>query len=161
MAKLKAKNYFLRRILLIVFIVALIGVIGFIAYKKIMNSESLYYILEDNNLYKDTIIKDYSDYIFFTDEYEIKKDLNEKDFKNNYYIASFQEYDSCQERKVRKIKDIDINDKITITYKLFNKCGWCKSRTMLFLIKIDKLEKDNYEIEYKYESDKKLNCNVS
>jgi len=48
-------------------------------------------------------------------------------------------------------------DTIKITYKIHNKCGWCKKHLALHLIKIDKLKEEKL-ITYDYTYAKKLNC---
>ena len=158
--KRKIKNPFFNRIkwlfIIIIIIVSILGLSYYVLYNSYNN---LTYDLgkkSDLNSYGDIIITNYSSYLKIMEIYNLNATLNEKDFNNNYYIASFQEYDSCSETKFKKVEDITYSDSIKITYRIFNKCGWCAKHIVLHLIKINKVE--TTKIEYDYIYNKSLNC---
>lgn len=140
-----------------------IGVLVF-AFFAIRNSNDLYYDIGQRNLstiYHDAILQNYDDYVKFIKDYDIAIDLKTTDFASNDYIASFQEYDSCSESKQKVVTGVKISDKIDVDIKIYNKCGWCKSHMLLYLIKIDKVDNPNMEIKYHYTYNKDdLDCNV-
>ena len=110
------------------------------------------------NGYEDYILKSYEDYLSLVKKYEINQDLTAENFVKNYYVVSFQEYDPCGESKMKEIKNIEINEVINITFKVNNKCGWCKKHLALHLIKIDQIP-DDKKINYSYTYAKKsLQC---
>lgn len=47
---------------------------------------------------------------------------------------------------------------VNIKFKVFNKCGWCKSKMILYLIKIDKITDPTVPINYSYTYNKELDC---
>ena len=107
--------------------------------------------------YRDAIVDNYNEYLIIVKKYNIEKNLNINHFEKYDYILSFQEYDPCGESKFKEIDNIEIKDTIKITYKIHNKCGWCKKHLALHLIKIDKLKEEKL-ITYDYTYAKKLNC---
>ena len=155
------KNTIAKRIMIFILCIIFAGAVIFIAFWALKNSNSLYYEMDNIDVYSDTILYDYDDYKDFVKYYQIQDDLIKEDFKDNSYIASFQEYDKCSENKVKKVEDIKISkNNINIKYKVFNKCGWCRSKMLVYLIKTDKLSEKNYEITYDYNYQKKLNCGI-
>ncbi|MBQ6841123.1 MAG: hypothetical protein IJO63_03295 [Bacilli bacterium] len=161
MSRVKAKNPIFVKvsvtILVVVLSVALVA-LGVWTIIKSMNSLA-YDIGEKDKItgYKDHIIKNYYDYLDLVKLYDIEENLTIDNFENNYYIVSFQEHDPCGESKFMDVEDVVIGDKITVSFKINNSCGWCKKHIVLHLIKIDKI-KENLEIEYKYDYAKELEC---
>lgn len=152
---MKIRNPFIKKILIIIISVVLFSVALFFAIKIITRSyDNLTYDLgeKSDKKYEDIILTSYYDYLEFADNLGIKKHLKENDFTSNYYLASFQDYDSCSESKPKGINNIirDNND-LNITFDVYNKCGFCKKHIMLHLIKIDNNQKDsNINYDYNY-----------
>lgn len=146
--------------LLIIF-AACIGAVFLASYvvKIARNSNSLTYDLGSQlTSYKDTILKSYKEYEKLADSYGIKKDLASNNFSTHYYLASFQDYDSCAESKYKFVKDVEeSNGELNITFEVYNKCGWCKKHIVLYLIEIDK-SKENPTINYNYEFANEIDC---
>ncbi|MBE6148552.1 MAG: hypothetical protein E7167_03565 [Firmicutes bacterium] len=107
--------------------------------------------------YKDFVLKNYYDYLDLVKKYNINEDLTIENFANNYYVVSFQEYDTCAESRIKDVEKVEIGDTINIMFKVYNKCGWCQKHIALHLIKIDKFS-GNKEITYDYSYNKKLDC---
>lgn len=158
MSKIVPKNPILKRVLIIIVCIILLCIVTFIVINKLLNQPSLTYVFDSIDSYSDEVLDNYADYISFADKYDIENDLIEKDFENYSYIASFQEYDKCSERKAKKPETINISDSINITYRVYNKCGWCHAKIMLHLIKIDKINNPELPIKYDYIYDKTLDC---
>lgn len=163
MSKLGPRNPIIYRSLII--IISIIFVIGIIVFAviKIKESNSLNYDIGERDLnktYNDIIIKNYDEYKEVVNKYKIVNDLKPEDFTNNYYLVSFQEYDSCSERKRKQVGKTSVDDNtIEIEFKRYNKCGWCKSHIILYLIKIDKIKNvEGVKINYAYTDDKTVNC---
>ena len=161
MSKLKARNPMTTKILIIIFIVIVSVLLLWFCLSVILKSmSSLAYDIGEKQYsakYEDFVLKNYYDYLKLVDQYNISEDLTIENFSNNYYVVSFQEYDSCAESKMKDVKDVKINEKIDITFKIYNKCGWCKKHIAMHLIKVDKFS-GNKEINYNYVYAKNLNC---
>ena len=163
MHKLGPKNPLVYRILITIICVIFAIGIAIFAYIKISKASTLSYDIGErdfNKTYKDIIIKDYDEYQELIEKYDLADDLKSTDFADNYYLASFQEYDSCSETKRKKVGEVAINgNTIDIEFKKYNRCGWCKSHMIIYLIKIDKLEDvQNVKINYTYTDDKQIKC---
>ena len=157
--RLKVRSSLTNRILIILLFLVCGSLILFFSFKLINKSYSnLAYEIGSYSLeYKDYILKNYEEYLDLTKLYKIDVELTNENFINNYYLVSFQEYDSCAEKKFKEVEKIEIDKNINITFRVFNKCGWCKAKTALHLIKIDKI--DSYEkIKYDYVYNDELQC---
>ena len=157
---MKIRNPLIKRILILLFITVFVVVILFFAIKIILDSTgNLAYDLGEtiNVNYQDKIIKNFNEYQDLVQTYQIAEDLTENDFKQNYYLASFQDYDKCAEKKMKTVTVAQNADSIDITYKIYNKCGLCKKHTALHLIKIDPVSEE-IRINYNYEYENELNC---
>ena len=163
MSRVKARSPIVTKVVITIFVilisVALIIFCAGIIWKSI--SRLSYDLGEKEKLsgYEDFIIKKYDDYVSLVEKYGIEQSLTIENFENNYYIASFQEYDPCGESKMKEIESVNIAENIHITFKINNKCGWCKKHISLHLIKIDKITEDK-KITYNYTFAKKLDCGV-
>ncbi len=163
MRKLGPRNPIVYRILIIAFcVIFAIGVVIF-AVVKINNSNALNYDIGErdmNKIYNDIIIRSYEEYKKVLENYEIASDLRPEDFDNNYYLVSFQEFDECSEAKRKQVGKVNVSDNvIEVEFKRYNKCGWCKSHMILYLIKIDKIkEVTDVRINYTYTDDRTVNC---
>ena len=158
--KKRIKNPIFNRLKWILIILTIIiTILGLSYYVLYTSYNNLTYDLGEKsslNGYGDLIITNYSSYLTIMEAYNLNTTLNEKDFLSNYYVASFQEYDNCSESKYKKVEDISYSDTIKITFRIYNKCGWCAKHIVLHLIKIDKV--DTSRIEYDYIYNKSLNC---
>ena len=163
MAKVKAKNPIIVKIMIIIIVMIVIIAILLLSYIVLNDSnknKNIYDLGEKSNLtnYEDEIITNYSDYLSLLEKYNLQKKLIGSDFSKNNYIVSYQEYDSCSESKYKTVKDVKIKeDNIVVTFLVHNTCGWCKKHITLHLIKVGKNVTDK-PIEYKYEYAKKNNC---
>ena len=158
MSRIGPRNPILIRLFTIIFALAVCFIVVFYAIKILLNSNSLNYKLGNITQYHDEILINFSDYKKFVENYGITQELVKMDFENNSYLASFQDYDKCSERKVKSVEEVNVKDAISITFKTYNKCGWCKAEKVVYLIKIDKLESKDIDINYSYTYDKELNC---
>ena len=165
MARVKAKNPLIVKIcsiiLLIMFIVAIIVLCANSLFKR--EIITTYDLGEQNKIeyYEDRILTSYEEYRVLLSEYNLAPSLEDEDFDNNYYLASFQEYDSCSEKKPKSVKSIDTTgEKIKVTFKIYNKCGFCTKHLMLHLIKMEKVDVEK-PIEYDYIfASKNKNCGI-
>lgn len=161
MSRVKARNPIVTKVMVTALVSILsILLIIFCANIIIKSMSSLSYDLGEKSTlssYEDFVIRNYYDYLDLVKKYNLEEDLTIENFSNNHYVASFQEYDPCAESKMMDVEDIEIEDKITITFKINNKCGWCKKHIALYLIKVDKLQ-ENKEIIYNYTYAKELDC---
>ena len=152
------RNPILRRLLVIFFIIIFVGVIVFLAIKTLINNNKLYYILDDDPKMNDVILTNFNDYSNLVKKLKINLDLNKNDFSDNYYLATFQDFDKCSESKVKGIENIIVDkNNLTVYFKIYNKCGWCRSSKVLYLIKIDKVD-PNINVNFDYNYDKTLEC---
>ncbi len=142
--------------------VACIGAVLLASYvvKIARESNSLTYDLGDDSYgYSDTFLTSYSEYESLANDLGIKKDLTANNFVTNYYLASFQDYDKCSEERYKLVTDVDLDDDLlNINFKVYNKCGWCKRRQILYLIELPKYSGDNPEINYIYDYENKIDC---
>ena len=89
----------------------------------------------------------------------IKKDLTANNFVTNYYLASFQDYDKCSEERYKLVNKVTLNDnELNINFKVYNKCGWCKKHSVLYLIELPKFNGDNPKINYTYDFENDIDC---
>ena len=89
----------------------------------------------------------------------IKKDLTANNFVTNYYLASFQDYDKCSEERYKLVNNVTLNDnELNINFKVYNKCGWCKKHSVLYLIELPKFNGDNPKINYTYDFENDIDC---
>lgn len=164
MRKIGPRNPIVVRLMVIITVVVIMVVITIFAIKNILNSNALNYDIgekEYNHRYPDTVLTSYKEYMDFIKDYKIAVDLKQTDFTNNYYVAVFQEYDSCSEAKRKQVVSADAsNASINIKFKIYNKCGWCKSHMILYLVKIDKIDDVDVPINYSYTYNKELNCGI-
>lgn len=162
MRKLGPRNPIVVRIIILISIIALVVGIAIFAFIQIANSNALNYEIGDKKYgqkYQDKILTSYEEYQDFIKDYKIATDLKQTDFSNNYYVAVYQEYDSCSEAKRKQVISAEAsNMSINIKFKVFNKCGWCKSKMILYLIKIDKITDPTVPINYSYTYNKELDC---
>lgn len=159
---MKIRNPLIKRILILLFITIFAAVILFFAIKIILDSTNnlAYDLGENTNInYQDKILKNFNEYQELVRTYQITEDLTENDFKQNYYLASFQDYDTCAEKKMKTVTLTQNTDSIDITYKIYNKCGLCKKHTALHLIKIEPVNEE-VRINYNYEYESELNCGI-
>ena len=116
----------------------------------------------DNNIqYQDTLLTNYSDYLSFVNDYKLDKELNENDFKSNDYIVSFIDYDSCAETKEKEVNKViytEEDNNLTVEYNVYNDCGVCPVEIIVYLIKIDKINKENINIKNSYLNMNEDNC---
>ena len=155
------KNLLVKRILIFLFILLFLGGLFYFGYIQLTKEPKLYFIIENMDILEkpsDTIIHNYDEYKKLVDKYNVDIFLTPDNFKNNYYVASFQEYDSCKEKE-RMVEKVEINDDIKITYKINNKCGWCKEKVLLYLVKIEKVTSD-LPVTYDYIYKNKLECEL-
>ena len=161
MSRVKAKNpIFVRAVVITMVVIASVALIVFCINIIIKSMSTLVYDLGEKSAlsgYEDHVIKNYYDYVELTKKYGIDESLTIENFENNYYVASFQEYDPCAEAKMMDVQNVSIGENIEIEFLVHNKCGWCKKHIALHLIKIDKIS-GNKEITYNYNYAKKLNC---
>lgn len=160
---MKIRNTLVIRIgtIIIVLVLSLILIVWlFFIVTKSMNELS-YDLGEKNKIgnYSDKILKTYNEYSELVKKYNLTIELSETNFKDNYYIASFVEYDSCAESKLKEVESVNISDTIHITYKVFNKCGWCRPHIALHLIKVDRFNEEK-QITYEYSYQKTVDCGV-
>jgi len=159
MRRIGARNPIAVRVFTILFI--FIFAVGLIYYsvKIILNGSALAYDLgEKLSLdYEDKILKTYDDYLALIEKYGVKRDLSANNFSQNSYLASFQEYDACSESAYKTVKNVSVDNQISINFLVHNKCGWCKSHVLLYLVELDKIMED-LPINYSYEYEKELNC---
>lgn len=159
--RLKVQNSFTKKIITIISFIAIGTVLVIFAMNIINDSMSnlAYDLGEKSSLtgYKDLILKNFDEYLELVKKYDIEQNLTVENFQDNNYIASFQEYDECSESKFKEVLDIKYEDSIKVTFKIYNKCGWCKTHVALHLIKIDSILKET-DITYDYVYAKELNC---
>lgn len=154
------KNPLIKKILIIVGVSIISVLLIFYVLKLILNSNSLTYDLGENfNNYSDVILKEYDDYEKFVKDYGIKKDLALTNFSTKYYVASFQDYDSCAEKQKKYVHSVNKEGNIlNISYDVYNSCGMCKKHTILYLIEIDKYTGNDPVINYSYNYVNNLSC---
>lgn len=163
MTRLGPKNPIVKRIIVIVLCILFAVGIVFFAATKLLNTNALNYDIGERDMdkiYNDIIVKNYTEYLDVVKNYNIATDLKNEDFDDNYYLISFQEYDKCSETKHKKVNKVNSSDGvIEVEFERYNKCGWCKSHIILYLIKIDKIDNpQNVKINYKYIDDKVAKC---
>ena len=158
--RVKVKNPIIIKVLIIMAILLFVLVLIIFSYKMIKRNynPNVYNLGEKSNVVyeNDKLLINYNEYAELLDKYNLEKHLTSDDFSNNYYIASFQEYDSCAESKYKDVGNIKIDDEnITIEFLIHNKCGMCKKNIILYIIKIDKIkEEKNILYEYNYLNNK-------
>ena len=159
MGKTRYKNIILRKILTIIFVVLLVIGLAVFVYEVYKSDNVLAYDLGENQKREDDrFITSFEEYKNLINEFDVPMQLNENDFNNNYYIASFQDYDKCSEEGYKTIDKVNYTkDTIDITIRVHNKCGWCKNHIALHLIKIDKISLPK-KVNYEYVYDKVLEC---
>ena len=161
--RIKVSNPLMVKILLIVIIaVVVIAVLGLSIFVLTNSASANIYDLgtkKDSLDYKDVVLTSYSDYSKLINEYKVEKKLQEKDFEKHNYVASFQEYDPCAETSYRKVKKVDYDQGIVITFDVYNDCGSCKSKMLLYLIKVDKNIKSQI-INYIYNNRNQNECGI-
>ena len=147
--------------LLIIF-ASCIGAIILASYvvKIARESNSLTYDLgESSNSYSDIFLTSFSEYESLANDLGIKKDLTANNFVTNYYLASFQDYDKCSEERYKLVNKVNLDDnELNINFKVYNKCGWCKKHSVLYLIELPKFNGDNPKINYTYDFEKEIDC---
>ena len=160
------KNIVLRRILVIVFVVVAACALAFycvlmVNKRKNTLSENVFDlgVRESETTYDDVILKSYDELMELSNKYNITSSLKKDDFDDNYYLASFVDYDSCGEKKFKTVEDISYSDVIQVTYRVYNKCGFCKNHVALHLLKIDKVYLDIVEYTFIYDNEN-LECQV-
>lgn len=163
MSRVRAKNPLVVKIFIIVFVCIVSLILAYYVMKIIISSNSLSYDLGETVTtldYKDVVLTNYSEYEKLMKKYGVQKDLAANNFSTNYYLASFQDYDTCSETKMKTVKSATVGDDIKIVYEIHNKCGWCKKHIALFLIKIDKYpySESKKVITYDYEYENELDC---
>ena len=163
--KVRVNNPIIVKIV-IIFIVAIVttGII-LLSYHVLKNgtSSNIYNLGErdSSEKYEDAVLKTYEDYKKLMGKYHLDTSLKEKDFDNNSYVASFQEYDSCSESKYKKVVKVAYDEGIIISFDVYNKCGLCKTKIVLYIIKIEK-NPINDNINYIYNYRNKKECgNIS
>ena len=108
--RLKVQNSLTKKIIITIASVMITGILIFIGYRIInKNMANLAYDLGEKsklNKYKDQILTSYEEYISFMDDLKLDKTLSKENFNQNYYLASFQEYDPCSEKKFKEVIDI-------------------------------------------------------
>lgn len=147
--------------LVIIFVSCIAAVIlATYVVKLARNSNSLTYNLgKDVSDYEDMYIKSYEEYLALVKKYNIKKDLTSTNFSSHYFIASFQDYDSCSEKKYKLVKSVKKeNGEYNVNFEVYNKCGWCKKNIVLYLIEVDRFSSDDPKINYNYTFVNDLNC---
>ena len=153
------RNSFVIKLILIFLSCIAAVILATYVVKLARNSNSLTYDLGSKVTdYEDTFLKNFSDYENLVKKYNIKKDLTNSNFTNSYYLASFQDYDSCSESKYKLVSSVKLEDTLNITYEVFNKCGWCKKHIILYLIEINKYEGEDPVINYSYNYQNEINC---
>jgi hypothetical protein len=155
------KNPFIKRIIIFLFILAMIVLIVFLAYRVLSNDNYVTYDLGENvELLENKIITDYEEYQKLIKKYKLKEDFDAKVFDTYSLIAVYQDYDKCGERKLKTINAVDfIDDEISISFQVHNQCGFCKKNTILYLITIKKYENKDAKININYDFDKEdLEC---
>lgn len=115
---------------------------------------------ENIEKYKNTIIKEYSEYQEVLKYYSKSVDLKKKDFEKNDYLVVIAEMHYCG-GKINDIRKIDIQDKkVVVEIGINATCGPCGAEYYLFLIPVAKNKIDNNkEIEYKYITENNRECN--
>lgn len=163
MSKLGPKNPIVIRLIVIIACIVFGIIVIFFAATKLLNANSLNYDIGERDMkktYNDIIVKTYNEYQDVVKTYDITTDLKVEDFNNSYYLVSFQEFDKCSEVKKKQVNKVAIDgNTIEVEFERYNKCGWCKSHMILYLIKIDKIENvQSAKINYKYIDDKTVDC---
>ena len=152
------RNPILKRLFIIFLIIMIMGAAAYFAFKVLLTNNTLYYYLDENVSLNDKILTNFKEYQTYIKDFNINQDLNNNDFENNYYLATIQDFDKCSEYKVKGIDNVSvINNNITVHFIIYNKCGWCKSSKVLYLIKIDKVD-PNININFDYAYNKTLEC---
>ncbi len=155
------KKISLKLVLCILFAVFIIAIGIGIAYiiknrKPIEYLDTLYYgemnstmIIVDNMLekYDKSILRNYNEYEEFINNYNLKNKLKEADFTNNYYVIVLAEDSTCQ-GKINGIKDVEINNSISIVIGYNASCGECSKKYFLYLVPIEKTTKTKVNYEY-------------
>ena len=165
MARVKAKNPLVVKICAIILIIAFVISIIILCVNALLKREIItaYDLGEKSKIdfyYEDKLLTSYEEYRLLLKEYNLAPSLEEKDFNDNYYLASFQEYDSCSEKKPKRAISVENGQTIKVTFKIYNKCGFCAKHIMLHLVKMDKIELDK-QIEYEYVfASKNKNCGL-
>ena len=155
MRRVKHSNPILNKILVIIgAAIFAAAIVTYAVYTYSINNDFIYDLGEKTEI-KDTFLTSYEEYTSFINENGFASDLNENDFKNNYYLASIQEYDKCSEKKYKTVSNVRVEDeRLKITLNVHNKCGFCKKKYVLYLVKLDKISLPiNVQYEYLFEND--------
>lgn len=158
---MKIRNPLIVRILIGLFIAAIIVILVVVTVNTMKNYTYLTYdVGEKNGIYNDAILLNFEDYKKIIDKYEIKQELNEASFATKSYIATFQEYDSCAESKYKTIESVEMKEDntIQINFLYHNRCGMCKKHMVLYFIQIGKLSSNDYKLAYGYDLGNQVNC---
>ena len=109
--------------------------------------------------FKNRIVRTYQEYTEILDKYEIQYDLKQTDFENDDYYAFTVQNDTCG-GKIDKIEDAKVEDnkiKLLINYKA--SCGVCAPTYELFFVRFDKgVLKDEYELKTDYQATNQIKC---
>lgn len=157
---MKIRNPLIKRILILILSLAIFAGILYLALRELNRSyDNLTYDLGvTNEIYDDQVLTSFEEYKNLMEKYNLKVYLKEEHFKNNYYLASFQDYDKCSEGKEKDIKSIkEENNTLTITFNVHTNCGFCKTHKMLHLISIGMITKTD-DIKYEYDYDETKDC---
>ena len=162
MSRVRVHNSLTSKILAIIFTIILIAVVIFVSvivFNKDKNNNIFDLGNIDKNIeYRDRIINSYTDFVELLRSYNVTFEASESDFQTSSYLVLFQDYNPCSESKPKTIENVDVGDNITITYKIYNSCGWCERHMVLYILKVSKVE-DTKNIEYNYVfSNNQLDC---
>lgn len=116
-------------------------------------------IADDDLIYKDVLVKDYSKYQEILSHYEMQEDLIKDDFIDYDYLAIVVENVYCG-GEIHGISDAKVNDNIiNITVDIEASCSPCPSVHELYFVRFDKnIIKDDYKVNINYKNINKLNC---
>lgn len=116
-------------------------------------------IADDDLIYKDILVKDYTKYQEILSHYEMQEDLTKDDFIDYDYLAIVVENDYCG-GEIHGISDAKVNDNIiNITVDIETSCSPCPSVHELYFVRFDKnIIKDNPKVNIDYNSINKLDC---
>lgn len=160
MGRVKYKNKILSKIITFIVVILILLILGLFVYYEFYNqTHQTVFDLGDRSSvdYEDTLLTNYKDYIELKNNYSINSNLNKDDFLENNYLAYFDEYNPCSEKKYKKVDNIKYDTNVEITFRTYNKCGFCHSNIVLYLIKLDK-KSVMENITYNYIFDKKIDC---
>ncbi len=157
--------------IIIIFIVLVTT--GFIVYNRVNNTpfkpikyvSTVKYTSENLTLdnisdYDGKIIKNAEDFNDFQNNYNIKVDIKDLDFSNNYYIIVFAENDYCG-GSINGIRSVEANNsKIKIDIGYNGSCGPCPREYTLYIVPIEKskINDANIMVNYKYTVENKYHC---